>query len=241
MERPKYTGVTQTGKTGRLEWSGRINWDSTAARQPLGWRKGELLFVNSMSDLGHPRIRHEDLAEMLDVMDQTADRHVYQVLTKRPNIIAKRLKELGRTWPVNAWLGTSVGVRKGLHRIAELQTIEAKRFLSLEPLVEDLGPIDLAGIGWVIAGGESGRGSRIRRPEPDWFRGIRDQCQEYQVPFFFKQWGTWTFNPLTEEHGLEKARLFEEENGDVESHGGALLDGCLWREMPEEMIRLLNQ
>lgn len=239
MGRKKYEGTTQTGTDGRLEWTGRLNWDSKAARQPLRWKKGQLIFVNSMSDLGHPAIEPEDFAEMLEVMEQTADRHVYQVLTKRPNIVAKRLKVLGRPWPNNAWLGTSVGVRKGLHRIAALQEIDAKRFLSLEPLVEDIGYLDLAGIGWVIAGGESGR-SRIRKPEPGWFRSLRDQCQGGEIPFFFKQWGDWSFNPLTAEHGLAKAKSMEEEIGDADSHGGALLDGRLWREMPEEMAEVLR-
>lgn len=239
MGRKKYEGTTRTGSDGRLEWTGRLNWDSKAARQPLRWKKGQLIFVNSMSDLGHPAIKPEDFVEMLDVMEQTAGRHVYQVLTKRPNIVAKRLKVLSRPWPDNAWLGTSVGVRKGLHRITALHEIDAKRFLSLEPLVEDLGHLDLAGIGWVIAGGESGR-SRIRKPEPGWFRILRDQCQRSEIPFFFKQWGDWSFNPLTAEHGLAKAKSMEEEIGDANSHGGALLDGRLWREMPEEMAVVLR-
>ncbi|UEM23141.1 phage Gp37/Gp68 family protein [Skermanella mucosa] len=239
MGRMKYEGTTRTGNNGRLEWTGRLNWDSKAARQPLHWGKGQLIFVNSMSDLGHPGIKPENFAEMLDVIEQTADRHVYQVLTKRPNVVAKRLKVLGRSWPDNAWLGTSVGVRKGLHRIAALQEIDAKRFLSLEPLIEDVGDLNLTGIDWVIAGGESGQ-SRIRKPEPDWLRNLRDQCLSGEIPFFFKQWGDWKFNPLTREYGLAKAKSMEEEVGDANSHGGALLDERLWREMPEKMAEVLR-
>ena len=158
--------------------------------EPLRWKRPRRIFVNSMSDLFHTEVPASYIAEVAAVMEQ-ADWHVYQVLTKR----ASRLKEL-LSGPLrkfaalqHIWWGVSVEDRKhGLPRIDELRAAPASvRFLSIEPLLEDLGEFDLRGISWVIVGGESGPGARAMNV--GWVRSIREQCAAAQVPFFFKQWG----------------------------------------------------
>ncbi len=158
--------------------------------EPLRWARARKIFVNSMSDLFHERVPDSYIAEVFRVMVE-ADWHVYQLLTKR----AERLQAISRAFERDLvvrdhiWLGVSVEDRKyGLPRIEALQKTRAgKRFLSIEPLLEDLGTFDLRGIDWVIVGGESGRGARPMHP--DWAINIRKQCQKAKVPFFFKQWG----------------------------------------------------
>jgi len=139
--------------------------------------------VNSMSDLFHEHVPENYIDEVFRVMVE-ADWHVFQVLTKRP----ERFGAVRRAAP-NIWLGVSVEDRKsGVPRINALREAHAlRRFLSIEPLLEDLGELDLSGIDWVIVGGESGRGARPIAA--DWVRSIRDQCAAAKVPFFFKQWG----------------------------------------------------
>lgn len=158
--------------------------------EPLGWTRSRLVFVNSMSDLFHQRVPSKYVRLVFEVMN-LADWHVYQVLTKR----AERLRTLTAKLPAqlvereHIWLGVSVEDRKyGLPRIDELRASQAGvRFLSIEPLLEDLGELDLRDIDWVIVGGESGRGARPMQRE--WVTSIRDQCRAADVPFFFKQWG----------------------------------------------------
>jgi protein gp37 len=158
--------------------------------EPLTWGKSRMVFVNSMSDLFHRDVDDETIVAIARVM-VTADWHTYQVLTKRSD----RLRDLLSTKLAFAaekphiWWGVSVEDRKhGLPRVEHLQSAPAGlRMLSVEPLLEDLGPIDLDGIGWVIAGGESGPGARPL--DPEWVRVLRDRCRETSVPFFFKQWG----------------------------------------------------
>ena len=152
--------------------------------QPLRWTKPRTIFVNSMSDLFHEDVPDSYIHEVFEVM-QAADQHRYQVLTKR----AERLAALAPSlpWPDHIWMGVSVENQRWTSRIAPLRgTPAAIKFLSCEPL---LGPLelDLNGIDWVIAGGESGPGARPMRP--DWVRRIRDQCLASGTPFFFKQWG----------------------------------------------------
>lgn len=152
--------------------------------QPLRWTKPRTIFVNSMSDLFHLEVPAEYIAKVFEVM-HAAQRHRFQVLTKQ----AERLAELAPLlpWPDNVWMGVSVENQHWTSRIDHLrETPAAVKFLSCEPL---LGPLDLelAGIDWVIVGGESGPGARPMQPE--WARGIRDQCAEAETPFFFKQWG----------------------------------------------------
>jgi len=158
--------------------------------EPLRWQQSRMIFVNSMSDLFHEDVPDEYI-ELVALVMETADWHTYQVLTKR----ASRLGELLRTKLKSAadaphiWWGVSVENRRvGLPRISELAKSGARTtFLSIEPLLEDLGTIDLSGVSWVIVGGESGAGARpIDRK---WVTSLRRQCRDAEVPFFFKQWG----------------------------------------------------
>jgi protein gp37 len=161
-----------------------------ALADPLGWKTPEMIFVNSMSDLFHENLPAEAIRQVCEVMAK-ADWHTYQVLTKRADRLREQLSGPLREFAElpNVWWGTSVeNKRHGLPRIEHLrQTPAAVRFLSVEPLLEDLGPLDLTGIHWVIVGGESGPSARPM--EEAWVRSIRDQCREQGVPFFFKQWG----------------------------------------------------
>jgi len=158
--------------------------------EPLKWAGSKRIFVNSMSDLFHNDVPDEYVASLVDVM-RRANWHVYQVLTKR----AERLKTYVNTAVADAahmshiWWGVSVEDKKyGLPRIEQLRdTRAAVRFLSIEPLLEDLGEMDLRGISWVIVGGESGPGARSM--DPKWVDRIYRQCRVQKVPFFFKQWG----------------------------------------------------
>lgn len=176
-----------------------------ALDQPLRWRSPRVVFVNSMSDLFHAKVGIDFIKDVFDVMAATPQ-HTYQVLTKRP-IRARRLADQ-LSWPENLWLGVSVETVEYANRVDELRRIPAAvRFLSCEPLLGDLTGLDLSGIGWVIAGGESGQG--YRPVDVRWVRAIRDTCIQANVPFFFKQWGGRT----PKAHGRE-------------------LDGRLWDQMP---------
>jgi protein gp37 len=158
--------------------------------EPIHWSNRRMIFVNSMSDLFHEEVPDDYFAAVVDVM-MKANWHTYQVLTKRSSrmsaLLQTEFKEAADVQHI--WWGVSVENRKhGLPRIEHLRQTPARvRFLSVEPLLEDLGCIDLHGIHWVIVGGESGVGARPLHP--DWVRNIRDQCREAGVPFFFKQWG----------------------------------------------------
>lgn len=156
--------------------------------EPLERRKPTVYFVNSMSDLFHEKVPFDYIRQVFDVMSQ-APQHTFQVLTKR----AERMAEFcrGMTLPPNVWLGVSVENRKhGVPRIGVLSEIEASvRFLSIEPLLEPLGEIDLTGIHWAIVGGESGPKARPMKRE--WVDDIKQQCDQAGIAFFFKQWGTW--------------------------------------------------
>src|SRR3989338_2412527 len=156
--------------------------------EPLERRKPTVYFVNSMSDLFHEEVPFGYIRQVFDVMAQ-APQHTFQVLTKR----AERMAEFcqGVMVPPNVWLGVSVENRKhGIPRISVLRKIEASvRFLSIEPLLEHLGEIDLTGVQWAIVGGESGPKARPMKRE--WVDDIKRQCDRADVAFFFKQWGTW--------------------------------------------------
>ncbi len=181
--------------------------------EPFAWRSPKLVFVNSMSDVFQTGVPDRYVGAVSEVMVK-ANWHTYQVLTKR----SERLRDLleGRlrfaTECENIWWGVSVEDRKyGLPRIEHLRNAPAGvRFLSIEPLLQDLGPINLTGISWVIVGGESGPGARPMKKE--WVISIREQCKEYGVPFFFKQWG-----------GVRKAK------------NGRLLDGRTYDEYPHRV------
>lgn len=175
---------------------------------PLGWKKSSVIFVNSMSDLFHPDVSTEFILKVFDVMNR-ANWHEFQVLTKRP----ERVLELNRVlpWASNIWMGTSVESQDYKYRIDVLRKTNAHlKFLSLEPLLGDLGSLNLTKIDWVIAGGESG--FRPRPMKEEWVLGIRDQCRKQDVPFFFKQWG-----------------------GRNKKQAGRKLQGRLWNEMPKEV------
>lgn len=158
--------------------------------EPLRWRNPKMIFVNSMSDLFHENVPDDYVVAVAGVM-VSANWHTYQVLTKR----SERMRNLLNTSlqfaakQPHIWWGVSVENKKyGLPRIGHLQGADAEiRFLSVEPLLEDLGKINLDGIGWVIVGGESGPGARLMKKE--WVLSVRDQCKSKGVPFFFKQWG----------------------------------------------------
>src|SRR5579864_7750206 len=158
--------------------------------EPFTWRTPKLVFVNSMSDLFQTGVPDEYAAAVSHVMVK-ANWHTYQVLTKRSermrDLLAGSLRFAAAQKHI--WWGVSVEDRKyGLPRIEHLrESPAAVRFLSIEPLLEDLGPIDLSGISWVIVGGESGHGARPLKEE--WVLSIREQCKTAGVPFFFKQWG----------------------------------------------------
>jgi protein gp37 len=158
--------------------------------EPLRWRNPKMIFVNSMSDLFHESVPTDYIAAAVKVM-VAANWHTYQVLTKRSDRLRQLLNSSLRfaANQKHIWCGVSVENRKyGLPRIEELQnTRAAVRFLSVEPLLEDLGKFDLSGIDWVIVGGESGHGARPM--EKEWVLSVRDLCRQSRVPFFFKQWG----------------------------------------------------
>ena len=171
--------------------------------EPFSWRSPKLVFVNSMSDLFQPGVPDE-YAEAVSRVMVKADWHTYQVLTKRSERLSDLLNDRLRfaAKQKHIWWGVSVEDRKyGLPRIEHLRNSPAVvRFLSVEPLLEDLGEMNLDGISWVIVGGESGPGARPLRKE--WVVSIREQCQGARVPFFFKQWG-----------GTRKARYGRELDG----------------------------
>jgi protein gp37 len=157
---------------------------------PLKWSRPRLIFVNSMSDLFHEDVPDDFIVSTFNTMRE-ASQHTFQVLTKRPHRTAS-IAPLLAPWPKNVWMGTSVENRRWTCRIDALRKVPASvRFLSCEPL---LGPLqlDLAGIHWVIVGGESG--PRARPMKPEWAESIREQCQTQGVPFFFKQWGAYDCN-----------------------------------------------
>ena len=164
-----------------------------------------MVFVNSMSDLFHREVPTAFIEEVFSVMNR-ASRHTFQVLTKRPRRAVSLSRRLD--WSPNIWLGTSIESEDTLFRLPMLRETGARtKFLSLEPLLGPLPGLELGGVDWVIAGGESGPGARPM--EAAWVREIRETCRREGVPFFFKQWG-----------GVFKKRT------------GRLLDGRTWDEMP---------
>lgn len=181
---------------------------------PLKRRKPTIYFVNSMSDLFHPKVPADFVEAVFQVMT-AANWHVFQLLTKRPDRMAAFLQQ--RRIAEHIWVGTSVENRRhGVPRIDRLREVNAAvRFLSVEPLLENIGRIDLRGIAWVIVGGESG--PRARPMEPEWARSVHQQCVVAGTRFFFKQWGT---------HGPDGIRRTKKSNGRI-------FEGRVWNEMPQ--------
>lgn len=179
-------------------WQDRIG-------QPLRWRAPRTIFVNSMSDLFHEDIPFDYIVRVFDVMAE-ASQHTFQVLTKRHERLAELAVDLD--WPPNVWMGVSVENRRFVKRADYLRGVPAAvRFISAEPLLGPLEGLDLDGIDWLIAGGESGHRHRPVRIE--WIRDLRDRCLSERVAFFFKQWG-----------------------GRTPKAGGRDLDGRTWDELP---------
>jgi protein gp37 len=182
--------------------------------EPLRRKKPTVYFVNSMSDIFHKAVPDSYIAQVFDFI-QRCPQHTFQVLTKRADRLASFFKQ--RAVPANAWIGVSVEDKKyGVPRIQCLRQVNARiRFLSVEPLLEDVGALSLTDIHWVIVGGESGPKARPMRIE--WVDSIRQQCEEQDVQFFFKQWGGW---------GADGKRRSKKANGRI-------LDGRTWDDMPE--------
>jgi protein gp37 len=175
---------------------------------PLHWKTGQIIFVNSMSDLFHKDVDTDYIMQVFDVMNR-ASQHIFQVLTKRSQRLLRLSPQI--PWAKNIWMGVSVESEAYSFRIDHLRETGAHvKFLSLEPLLGPLQSLDLRGIHWVIVGGESGPGARdIDRA---WVRNIRAQCRGARVPFFFKQWG-----------GVNK------------KEAGRILDGRTYDEMPRQI------
>lgn len=155
--------------------------------EPLTWRGNHNIFVCSMSDIFHENVPFEFIDKMFDVIKSTPQ-HRYQILTKRAERMAEYFET--RSVPNNVWLGVTVEAQSSRFRIDYLRNLPASvKFLSCEPLVEDLGELDLTGIDWVIVGGESGPQARPMKEK--WALNIMKQVEAQDARFFFKQWGTW--------------------------------------------------
>lgn len=209
MGQEKYRGTTRKSG-GRPKWTGHVNLDYHALNVPRAWKTGKMIFVNSMSDLFHEKMPLEFIQAVFAVMRETPQ-HTYQLLTKRAERLAAESEKL--SWSQNIWMGVSVESAEYTSRIDYLrETKAAVKFLSLEPLLGPLNDLNLEGIDWAIAGGESGPAARPMSAE--WVRSIRDQCRKQRVAFHFKQWG-----------GINKKRT------------GRLLDGRTWDEFPRTRAR----
>lgn len=212
--------------------------------QPLKWQRPRRIFVSSMGDLFHKDVPAAFLNKVFSIMEQ-ARWHRFQILTKRSSLMLDYVNHRyqGIQPPSQIWFGVSVEDAARGSRITHLRAINgANRFLSIEPLLGDIGTLNLFGIGWVIVGGESGRSARAMHP--DWVRGIRRQCLAAGVPFFFKQWGEW--QPLSTTSG-EQVMPFADYilpgpsgNGfgflkKGKGASGRVLDGTVWSDIPENL------
>lgn len=174
-------------------------------RQPLKWKRPQMIFVNSMSDLFHQKVSIDFILKVFKIMEQ-AKQHKFQILTKR----SSHLLELDETlfWPKNVWMGVSIESADYVFRLNDLRkTGAAIKFVSFEPLLGPIPNLDLSKIDWVIVGGESG--PKARPMSPTWVRDIREQCKKTDTPFFFKQWG-----------GINKKKA------------GRIFEGRTWDDMP---------
>lgn len=181
--------------------------------EPRRWKKGHNIFVCSMSDLFHESVPFEFIDQVLKTIRETPQ-HRYQLLTKRSERMAEYF--VSRDVPANVWLGVTVECQATRSRIDELRNVPATvRFISCEPLIEDLGELNLSGINWVIVGGESGPNARPMKKE--WALNIRRQVKTEGIAFFFKQWGTW---------GSDGVKRNKHKNG-------KLLEGEVVQEMPK--------
>lgn len=225
----KYTGVV-THRNGRLDWTGHVNFLLQILENEVSkLNKPQIIFVNSMSDWLHMKITDKQVDWYIDFVTQNPE-HVFQFLSKR----SERLSKLTQTFPDNMWCGVSVCDKKSLHMIDELRNSNAKvKFLSFEPLIEDLGKINLKGIDWVIVGGESG--AKARPMDEQWVRSIRDQCIRAGVPLSFKQWGS-----------CAKRRVrFKGQNGKKDFirtiEMEPVIDNQYWQQFPTNHPAVLNK
>jgi protein gp37 len=182
-------------------------------REPLSWREPRTIFVCSMSDLFHKNVPFAFVDQVLETI-RASPRHNYQLLTKRAERMAEYFAD--RLVPPNAWLGVTVESQAVKGRIDALRDIDASaRFISCEPLLEDLGALNLEGVGWVIVGGESGYDARAMKKE--WVYAVKEQADAAGAAFFFKQWGTWG------EDGVKRNKRAN----------GKTLDGRVLQNMPQ--------
>lgn len=191
----------------------RVTLHEECLNEPLTWKQPCTIFVCSMSDLFHEEVPFAFIDKVMDVIYRTPQ-HRYQLLTKRADRMADYF--LKHNVPQNAWLGVTVEATSSKYRIDCLRKLDAPiRFLSCEPLIEDLGDMDLTNINWVIVGGESGPQARPMKKE--WVLNIQQQAEEQGAAFFFKQWGTWG------EDGIKRNK----------HRNGKLLNGKVFQAMPE--------
>lgn len=182
----KYEGLTRKSG-GRVVWTGNIRLDWQSLGAPRTWTKSRKVFVNSMSDLFHPKVPKTFILRVWEVMKDTP-RHTYQILTKRPDVMAEVLSDHRFAVLPNVWLGTSVEDARVLGRLDALRTVPAAiRFVSFEPLIGSVASGDLTGIHWAIVGGESG--PRSREMKHEWVDEVEAICRRSGTAFFFKQWG----------------------------------------------------
>lgn len=191
----------------------KVTIHEESLEEPLSWYSPSYIFVCSMGDLFHSSVPFEFIDKVMAVIRKTP-KHKYQILTKR----AERMSEYFETHqiPSNVWLGVTVEIERTKYRIDYLRNLNATvKFLSCEPLLSDLGEIDLTGINWVIVGGESGTSARPMKEE--WVLNIKKQSEQSNVPFFFKQWGTWGYD------GIKRNK----------KANGKLLEGKIVQNMPK--------
>ncbi|MBU2630386.1 MAG: phage Gp37/Gp68 family protein [Proteobacteria bacterium] len=174
-------------------------------KQPISWKKSQMVFVNSMSDLFHESVPDAFIIRVFETMNYS-NNHCFQILTKRSDRLQKISSLL--KWSKNIWMGVSVENAEYLHRIDDLiETNAFVKFISFEPLLGPIPSVDLSGVDWAIVGGESG--PKARPMEKSWVLDIKNECEKARIPFFFKQWG-----------GINKKKT------------GRILDGKTWDEMP---------
>lgn len=184
--------------------------------EPLHWKKGHNVFVCSMSDIFHEEVPYVFVDKIFETINK-APQHRYQILTKRAERMAEYFQS--REIPKNVWLGVTVECKDTMFRIDYLRKLRASvKFLSCEPLLEDLGEMCLNGIDWVIVGGESG--PKARPMQAEWAINIRNQVENQNAAFFFKQWGTWGSD------GIKRSK----------AKNGKLLEGQVVQKMPKESI-----
>lgn len=185
--------------------------------EPKKWKRSHTIFVCSMSDLFHESVPFSFIDKVIETIE-TTPRHRYQLLTKRAERMAEYFET--RKVPQNAWLGVTVDVKSSKFRIDHLRNLNAQiRFLSCEPLLEDLGILNLSGIDWIIVGGESGHKARPMKKE--WVLNIKEQVENQGATFFFKQWGTWGSD------GIKRSK----------HSNGKLINGKVYQEMPVTLTK----